>query len=241
MVFGASERVLSWLLSRIWSGFDIFWLLVFLAGGSLFAAQAGGPKQPVDFNRDIAPIFEKSCAACHNANMAQAKLRLDSEAAILAGGVSGPAIVPGKSGDSLLVKRILGTTDAPRMPMGGAPLSAEQVQLIRRWIDEGKFSAAQSATKPQSADAPTTADGSLVLSVRVRRSDPYWLRAAMSCHGPETQQNGLRLDSLAAVLKGSDSGRIRDSRSQRQEPDHAAFASPGTPAHAVRRTAAERR
>jgi Protein of unknown function (DUF1553)/Protein of unknown function (DUF1549)/Planctomycete cytochrome C len=180
--------------------------LVFLVAGSLFAGQAGGPKQPVDFNRDIAPIFEKSCAACHSGAMVQAKLRLDSEAAILAGGVSGAAIVQGKSGESLLVKRILGTTDAPRMPMGMAPLSADQVLLIRRWIDEGSFPA-QSATKAQSADVPPTAaaTSSSLFASEVR---PILASRCYSCHGPETQQNGLRLDSLTAVLKGSDAGPI---------------------------------
>jgi mono/diheme cytochrome c family protein len=174
----------------------------FLFAGSLSAAQP--PQTPVDFNRDIAPIFEKSCVACHNANLAQAKLRLDSETAALSGGVSGPVIVAGKSVDSLLVKRILGTTDAPRMPMGGAPLSAENVQLIRRWIDEGNFSTAQNATTPQpTASAATTSSALFAAQVR-----PILASRCYVCHGPETQQNGLRLDSLAAVLKGSDSGRI---------------------------------
>ena len=177
----------------------------FLAAGSVTAAQL--PNPPVDFNRDIAPIFEKSCITCHNANLAQAKLRLDSEAAVLAGGVSGPVIVPGKSGDSLLVKRILGTTDSPRMPMGGAALPAEQVQLIRRWIDDGAFTAVQAAKKPQPAENATPADAapSSLFAAQVR---PILASRCYVCHGPETQQNGLRLDSLAAVLKGSASGRI---------------------------------
>ena len=177
----------------------------FLFAGTLSAAQPSKP--PVDFNRDIAPILQKSCVTCHNANLSQAKLRLDSEAAVLAGGLSGPAIVPGKSGSSLLVQRILGTTDAPRMPMGAAALSAEQVQLIRRWIDEGNFSAVEAAAKPQSAEtlAATEAGSSSLFSTQVR---PILASRCYVCHGPETQQNGLRLDSLTAVLKGSDSGRI---------------------------------
>jgi len=170
-------------------------------------AQTAPSNPPVDFNRDIAPIFEKSCAPCHNANLAQAKLRLDSESAILAGGVSGPAIAPRKSGDSLLVKRILGTTDAPRMPMGAPALSAEQVQLIRRWIDQGNFSAAQAAAQPWAPQGsePAAAGSSSLFAAQVR---PILASRCYGCHGAETQQNGLRLDSLAAVLKGSDSGRI---------------------------------
>ncbi len=180
--------------------------LVFLAGSPV-AAQTAPSVPPVEFNRDIAPIFEKSCVMCHNANLAQAKLRLDSETAVLAGGVSGAVIVPGKSGDSLLVKRILGTTDAPRMPMGAAALPAEQVRLIRHWIDEGALSGAQPADKPQptATSAPADAAPSSLFAAQVR---PILASRCYVCHGPETQQNGLRLDSLAAVLKGSESGRI---------------------------------
>src|SRR5437764_1880512 len=64
----------------------------------------------LQFQRDIAPIFQQSCGQCH-INSAMGKLRLDSESAVLRGGVSGPAIAPGHSADSLLVKRLLGLTD----------------------------------------------------------------------------------------------------------------------------------
>src|SRR5579859_4746632 len=88
----------------------------------------------VNFNRDIEPIFKASCVSCHGGDSAQAKLRLDSEAGILKGGVSGLSIVPGHSGDSLLIKRLLGLGDAPRMPMGTDPLPADKIDLIRAWI-----------------------------------------------------------------------------------------------------------
>ena len=192
---------LAWLI-----GFPVILASLLLATGPVAVAQTAASQAPVDFNRDIAPIFETSCATCHNANLAQAKLRLDSEPAILSGGVSGPAIVLGKSGDSLLVKRILGTTDAPRMPLGAAALSAEQVRLIRRWIDEGNFSAVQAPAKPQAGEGQGSAAGSSSLFASQVR--PILASRCYVCHGPETQQNGLRLDSLAAVLRGSDSGRI---------------------------------
>src|SRR5437870_6053640 len=51
--------------------------------------------QAADFNRDILPIFQASCSRCHGADKAEARLRLDSEAAVLRGGVSGKAIISG--------------------------------------------------------------------------------------------------------------------------------------------------
>src|SRR5271157_5467426 len=75
-------------------------------------ARAAAPRS-VDFATDILPIFQAACVKCHGGETAQAKLRLDSEAAVLQGGISGKVIVPGNSKDSLLVKRLLGSTDAP--------------------------------------------------------------------------------------------------------------------------------
>src|SRR5690242_4673248 len=100
-------------------------LSLFLAWPSLcaFPSQTKNESIPrgsksVQF-KDVETIFQQSCAKCHSENMAGGQLRLDSEASILRGGVSGAAIVPGRSDASLLVKRILGLTDAPRMPLNG--------------------------------------------------------------------------------------------------------------------------
>jgi hypothetical protein len=102
------------------------------------------------------------------------------------------------------VKRLLGVSDGPRMPMGGEPLSPAKVQLIRKWIDEGKFEAnAVEATEP--AQSASTSGASPLFAKEVR---PILASRCYQCHGPEIQQNGLRLDSLAAVLKGSDYGPV---------------------------------
>jgi mono/diheme cytochrome c family protein len=163
----------------------------------------------VTFDHDIRPFFEQACSKCHGDGMAMAGLKLTSESAVLQGGKSGPAIVPGKSGDSLLLKRILGLTDAPRMPMGGNPLSSDQVALIRQWIDQTDFTAARRAT-PKSAAAPTSTAlnserQSPLFADQVR---PILASRCYGCHGPDNQQAGLRLDSLPSVLKGSESGKV---------------------------------
>ncbi len=157
------------------------------------------------FQSEIAPILKQSCVQCHGASMAMGKLRLDSEAAILRGGASGPVIVRGKSSDSLLVKRILGLTDGPRMPMAGDPLSPDKVTQIRAWIDAGVFTASESSAPPAAAPAGKNTEPSPVFATGVR---PILAARCYTCHGPDVQQNGLRLDSLAAVLKGSESGKV---------------------------------
>ena len=152
--------------------------------------------QAPEFQRDIAPIFEKSCGTCH-IHASMGKLRLDSEAAVLRGGATGPAVVPGDSKDSLLIKRVLGQTAGQRMPMGGQPLSAAQVALIQTWIDAGHFDAGAKASEGTGS--------SPVFAQEIR---PILAARCYSCHGAEVQQDGLRLDSLAGVLKGGDYGPI---------------------------------
>src|SRR5258708_3711668 len=93
--------------------------------------------QPVAFQKDIQPIFEKSCYSCHGPTMQMNDLRLDSKQAAFAGGKSGKAIVQGKAFESPLYQRVAGIGTLARMPMGGKPLEAAQIELIRAWIDQG--------------------------------------------------------------------------------------------------------
>lgn len=199
------------------------WILVRATHSGVFLAVAASlllgcrlaiaQPQPPDFQRDIAPIFEKSCVVCHGAAMTQAKLRLDSEAALLRGGASGPVIVPGNSSGSLLVKRILGAAGAPRMPIGLPPLSSAQVNLIRRWIDtasirKGAGARTASIPEPSTPTVSTTAPSAAASRMFAAEVRPVLASRCYRCHGPDVQQNGLRLDSLTAVLKGSDSGPV---------------------------------
>ncbi|MEK7830837.1 MAG: PSD1 and planctomycete cytochrome C domain-containing protein [Acidobacteriota bacterium] len=101
------------------------------------AVPRGAGQGSVDFKRDIEPIFAASCYQCHGAKKAAGQLRLDIKAAAMKGGISGTNIVPGNSKASTLLKRILGEGGEVRMPMGGDALKAEQIELIRKWIDQG--------------------------------------------------------------------------------------------------------
>jgi mono/diheme cytochrome c family protein len=91
----------------------------------------------VDFARDIRPILAAHCHKCHGPDKQESALRLDSGAAMLSGGNSGPAIVPGKPDASLLIQAVRGADDVSKMPPDGDPLSAEQIEVLRRWIEAG--------------------------------------------------------------------------------------------------------
>jgi hypothetical protein len=100
------------------------------------------PPRPVDFNRDIRPILAKNCFPCHGSDDKKrtAGLRLDEADSAVSPRKKGPAaIVPHNAAKSLLVERITSEDDDERMPPAetGNRLSQEQIDLLKRWIDEG--------------------------------------------------------------------------------------------------------
>jgi hypothetical protein len=123
-------------------------------------------KQGVTFEKDIRPLFEASCLRCHGAERPKGGLRLDSLDAVLKGGREGKVVQPGKSKESVLVVAVAQINEENAMPpkpkaRGGGPgaggpppggghgggkdgpppppkpLTAEQVGLVRAWIDQG--------------------------------------------------------------------------------------------------------
>ena len=92
---------------------------------------------PVDFTRDIEPIFKKSCYECHNDKEQKGKLRMDSRELLLKGGENGPGFEAGNGDKSAIIQRIRGEGDDPRMPKKKPPLNADQTAVIKRWIDQG--------------------------------------------------------------------------------------------------------
>lgn len=95
----------------------------------------------VEFNRDIRPILSDNCFFCHgpDKNKRQADLRLDTEAGLLGAAGSAGAVVPGKPDESPLLQRILTADPETHMPppSTGKLLTADQIQLLRRWIQQG--------------------------------------------------------------------------------------------------------
>ena len=92
----------------------------------------------VDFEKQIKPILETSCVRCHGPEHPKAGLRLDNSADAMKGGDDGVVIVPGNSAKSpLYTSTILPADDEKRMPPKGDPLTKEQSELLKRWIDQG--------------------------------------------------------------------------------------------------------
>ncbi|HEU0119385.1 MAG TPA: PSD1 and planctomycete cytochrome C domain-containing protein [Bryobacteraceae bacterium] len=106
-----------------------------LLGLSLVCAAAAADP---DFVRDVRPLLAKRCFGCHGPALQKSHLRLDRRADALHGGESGvPAIVPGKSGESLLIRYVSGTDAKLVMPPAGPRLKPEEVAVLKTWIDAG--------------------------------------------------------------------------------------------------------
>ena len=92
----------------------------------------------VDFTTHIQPILKMRCYTCHGEQLQLRKLRLDRRADAIRGGESGiPAIVPGDSANSLLIRYVAGIDPDVVMPPEGDKLAPDEVELLRAWIDQG--------------------------------------------------------------------------------------------------------
>ncbi len=107
-----------------------------LTAALLITSAAAGATPAEDFfEAKVRPVFAKNCYACHTAAQTSG-LRVDSREGLLKGGTRGPAIVPGKPEESLLIKAIHYTDSHLRMPPP-SELGAEDVRAIEQWIQDG--------------------------------------------------------------------------------------------------------
>jgi hypothetical protein len=88
------------------------------------------------FESRVRPVLAESCVRCHGEKKQSSELRLDSREAALAGGASGPALIPGNPDESLLIQAIRQTHDEIKMPPKGR-LSDEAVEALAQWVKMG--------------------------------------------------------------------------------------------------------
>ncbi|MBN8628969.1 MAG: DUF1549 domain-containing protein, partial [Planctomycetes bacterium] len=152
------------------------------AAGDEPSTWAAEPVKPaaVDYQRDVQPILTKYCVACHGAKKAESDLRLDSGAALKAGGYSGSPVVAHKSAESILIQVVTGKGDLSSMPPKGDKLSAAEVAVLARWIDAG-------APLPQTiTDAPNSVSGKLAIDPK--KAD-HWAYKPIKVTAPPAVKN----------------------------------------------------
>jgi mono/diheme cytochrome c family protein len=110
----------------------------------------------VDFVKEVYPIFKDACISCHGPEKQKGKYRMDSKEAAFKDTDYGPTVVPGKSAESSLIHMCCNLIDEMMMPPPSdtpgksEPLTAEQIGILRAWIDQGAewVAGADSYVKP---------------------------------------------------------------------------------------------
>ena len=148
-------------------------------------------------------MLAQNCYKCHT-DEAKGGLRLDSHEAVLKGGDSGPAIVPGVPDKSLLIDAVQQNGEL-KMPPKGVKLSDSDIANLMEWVKRGGTWDSAEATMPVvvlTAAEAKAAPGADYFENKVR---PIFVNNCGSCH-QEKSAGGLSITSRAALLKGGDSG-----------------------------------
>ncbi|MGE3577360.1 MAG: PSD1 and planctomycete cytochrome C domain-containing protein [Vicinamibacterales bacterium] len=165
-----------------------------LTSVGVLAQQAPTPTQAEFFEKSIRPVLSESCLGCHDGTAAGG-LRLDSREALLKGGKTGPAIVPGDPAQSLLIAAVA-HTGGVKMPLGGARLADEKIAALTAWVKDG-------ALWP---DGSTGGKPEAVLREHFETHiRPVLAQQCFACHTAQVS-GGLRLDSREDALKGGKTG-----------------------------------
>ena len=170
----------------------------------------------VDFAKEVLPIFRKSCLPCHNASDAKGSLVMENPVALLKGGETGPAVVPGKGHESLMLK-LAARLEKPFMPpknnkADAQPLTPDELGLMQLWINQGATGAVSNILPPivwqplpkelASINAVTiTADGRFAACNRGNQVHVYDIPTAQfltRLADPELAKSGLYKDMEVA-------------------------------------------
>lgn len=191
-------------------GLASFTVLTLVLGGSYVSRVQGAEDdaKAADnlrfFDQKVRPVLAQNCYKCHTSE-ASGGLRVDSLKDLLAGGDSGPAIVPGQPDKSLLIAAIRQAGDL-KMPPTGQKLSESEVSDIAEWIRRGAAWDNAEAAKPvvpvlTSAQAKG-APGEDFFENKIR---PILMNDCSGCHGGRAA-GGLEVTSREALLKGGGTG-----------------------------------
>ncbi|MCI0357053.1 MAG: DUF1553 domain-containing protein [Planctomycetaceae bacterium] len=129
-------------------GLLLHWLVV-SAVWAVGLAHAQEPRAE-HFARHIQPLLTSRCLSCHGPDEQEGELRLDSREAALKGGKRGPAVIPEKPAESLLIRAVKHEKHEYAMPPKER-LAASDVAALERWIKEGAF---WPEKRPQSSASP---------------------------------------------------------------------------------------
>lgn len=174
-------------------------------------ATPNDPNTPagVSFTKDVLPILTQNCGGCHGATgNARGGLRLNSFDNLKRGGTNAPLLTINNANNSLIMQRITDTGNR-KMPPGNRPaLSAENIQTIRDWINQGaKDDTATAKPKEMENIIIPKPTGKETVSF-TKDIAPFMVNLCLGCHSGNAPRGGLSLVSVNSMMKGGDSGRV---------------------------------
>lgn len=174
----------------------IRWSPVLVAAAVQASPPASDSATPSYFREHVQPVLVKRCYTCHT-EAQSGGLRLDSREALLKGGDTGTAVVPGDPDRSLLIQAVR-QSGPLKMPKGGKLTDQEIADLVE-WVKSGAVWPVETA---EVTAAPADSSGDDFFENQIR---PLLVERCASCHTQE-QSSGLRVDSREALLKGGSRG-----------------------------------
>ena len=141
---------------------DVGLIRTWIEAGALSASVAGEQAQVAQVTQhDVIPVLYLRCTVCHGKQKQEGGLDLRTRASILRGGKSGPAIVPGKPHDSLLIWKIESGEMPPTklmLEVSVRPISKGETDLFAKWIAQGAPEALDLPDIPGTAPDPLVTD-----------------------------------------------------------------------------------
>ncbi len=141
-------------------------LVIFLSACPLLAANPEPtPKQLAFFESKVRPILVNNCYQCHSEDAQQVKggLYLDTREGVMQGGESGPAVVPGNPGASLLLKAVKHLDKKLRMPQKQPKLPVQKIAILENWIKMG-------APDPRKRELPSL----ITRDIDIEKGREFW-------------------------------------------------------------------
>ncbi len=143
-------------------------VLLLLCLPTFLLGSLAGAAEPVDFAHDVLPLIKSACAECHTDGSYKGSFSMDTREALLESG----AVEVGKSGESDLIERLTSEDPELRMPQEDDPLTAEQVAVLRNWIDQGLAWEEGFSFKQSAYEAPLAPRRPEVPSANEKYSNP---------------------------------------------------------------------
>lgn len=159
------------------------------------------------FELRVRPVLAQQCADCHSEARTRGRLRVTSRAELLAGGKSGPAIVPGNPDASLLIQAVRHEIAKMEMPRDAAPLSARDIEGLVEWVRMGAHWPESAPTIVHVASVSGAGEDGLTpgAAIFLDKVRPVLEQKCFACHTSD-ERGGLRLDSRERILKGGGRG-----------------------------------